>query len=111
MRASTLLLALLSLVAAGAAALAQDETPTPTPEMVTIAPGVQVPRDSLGAIRIDYTIVSDRAQAARYTIWVADSDGRYIRLTRCDDVVIPCDPLTMRAEGVSVGDVLVLEGS
>lgn len=91
-------------------AMAQEETAPPAPALVTLRPGVEVAADEPLALYVQETIVNPRGQFATVIVWVQEADEGFIQLTPCDDMIVRCEEVHMRIEGVAQGEVFTLGG-
>lgn len=80
-----------------------QETPAPAPKQITVRPGLTITDDSAFAVYVTSTTVNEHGQFAGVEMYVMTDDGPQ-RLSICDDLVVPCNPITVRAEGVNQGD-------
>lgn len=80
-----------------------QEAPPPTPKQVTVRPGLTVTDQDVFAVYVTSTTVNEHGQFAGIEVYVVGEDGPQ-RLTVCDDVVVACEAITVRAEGVNQGD-------
>lgn len=86
-----------------------QEAPTPAPKQITVRPGLTITDDSAFAVYVASTTVNDKGQFAGVEVYVITDDGPQ-QLTVCDDVVVPCNPITVRMDGIHQGDGFALVG-
>lgn len=80
-----------------------QEAPAPAPKQIVVRPGLTITDESAFAVYVKSTTVNEKGQFAGVEVYVITDDGPQ-RLTLCDDLVVPCNPITVRAEGVNQGD-------
>ena len=81
-----------------------QEAPPPAPKQVTVRPGLVVTDQDVFAFYVDATADNDNGQFALVELHVAEADTGFVQVTRCDNIVIICQPFVIRAEGVNQGD-------
>jgi hypothetical protein len=70
---------------------------------------VQLPADEPLVLWAGETIVTPNGQFAKATVFVQDSEGHWLTLTPCDDIMITCESVPMRIDGVNQGDQFYLD--
>ena len=88
------------LMGAGVAS-AQDEDAEP--QAVQVRPGLTVTDQDAMAGYVIETHVNEHGSFAGIEAWVLDADDGWVQLTRCDNLVVRCEPVTVRMEGVAQG--------
>lgn len=83
--------------------------PTTVPGPATqVAPGCAVEGDPLGAVCAEVTVANATGSFVGGAFYIQAADRGWIRLTECDDLIVPCDLVYVRAEGVAQGDGLAI---
>lgn len=93
------------------AVMAQDSGsggPSGAQPGMQVAPGCVVDGDPLGAVCAEVTVANATGSFVGGAFYIQAADRGWVRLTECDDLIVACGLVYVRAEGVAQGDALAI---
>jgi hypothetical protein len=88
---------------------AAQDTPTVTMEIGRNPVSVDLPQDEPLVLWVDTAVVTPAGQFARARVMVQTSEGQWVTLTPCDDLMVACETVAMRIDGVTQGEQFYLD--